>query len=54
VAELHRSVSAKKKQFLNMAGGVCTMFKNLVNFTTFIKVYQNKSRVEVSFFHRTL
>jgi len=37
-----------------MADGVCAMFKNTLNFTTFIKVYQDKSRVEASFFHSTL
>jgi len=33
-----------------MADGVYAMLKNMLNFTTFIKVYQDKSRMEASFF----
>jgi len=32
-----------------MVDGVCAMFKNTLNFTKFIKVYQEKLRVEASF-----
>ena len=33
-----------------MVDGVSAMFKNMLNFTTFIKVYQEKSHVEASVF----
>jgi len=37
VAELQCSVLVKRKQFLHMVDGVCAVFKNTLNFTTFIK-----------------
>jgi len=37
VAELQCNVLIKKKQFLHRVDCVCAMFKNALNFTTFIK-----------------
>jgi len=44
----------KGKQFLYMVDGVCAVLKTTLNFTTYITVCQEKSRVEASFFHRIL
>jgi len=54
MTELQCSLLAKRKIIPAHGGWRLSNVQNMLNFTTFIKVYREKSHVEASFFHRIL